>query len=137
MKVVADYPAYQIIDMEQDVLDWPEDTKINMAIAYESRQYGTMYRMYYISGVAAYVRKSNNESPEEYHSDPGAAVTRAKSMGQALYWVSECSTSITAWNRPKETHILGKVWQKIRFDGKLFELVHNRAEFYSLKEISE
>lgn len=137
MKTVATYPAYDVVDVEQDVIEWPENTEVKMAIPFESRRHGTMYRMYRISGVAAYVRKCNAESGPEFQTDPEAAVERSKARGEPLYWISSCSVSITAWDRPKETHVLGKVGQKIRFDGKLFELVHHRDEFYNLKEISE
>lgn len=135
MKKVADFPAYEIVDLEQDIINWPENAEFQMAIPYESRSHGTMYRLYYVSGVAAYVRKSNAESPEQYHRDPVEAVERAKAKGEALYWIQASSVSLTAWDRPKELHVLGGAGQKIRFDGKILEVVHTRGEFYSLKEV--
>lgn len=128
MKIVADYPAYMIVDMEQDIIEWP-DRDQEMAIAYQSRRYGTMYNLHYLGGIAEYARRNGD--------DVAASIQRAKERGEKMFWLNRSCVSISNTQSAKETHILCQDGQKIRFDGQLLVVKHVGHDRYTVQEISE
>lgn len=128
MQIIADYPAYMIVDMEQDVIEWPDDQQ-EMAIAYQSRRYGTMYNLHTVNGIANYARRNND--------DVAAAIERADSRGEKRFWLNRSCVSISNSQSAKETHILCRDGQKIRFDGQLLVVKHVGHDHYRVEMINE
>ena len=121
MKTVAEFPAYIVMDMEAEVMDIPRAIAENFefALAYESSRHGTLHNLYKLSSVAAYAARNNR--------DEAAEVERAKSRGEKLFWLNECSIAITAHKHAQEVKFLIKDGQRIRFDGQLLQVVVHRG----------
>lgn len=128
MQIVADYPAYMIVDMEQDVIEWPDDQQ-EMAIAYQSRRHGVMYNMHTVNSIANYSRQNND--------DVATAIARANQRGESLFWLNRSCVSISNHQSAKETHILCRDGQKIRFDGQLLVVQHVGHDRYRVEMINE
>lgn len=117
-EVVYEYPAYKICKMFTRMINGTEIKVLpvasKVALMFESKRHGMMARQYSPGSVAAYAVK-NNECPLE-------AVADAKAKGHALYWLNQCSVSITAWEKPQETIFEIKVGDKVWYMGKVFEI---------------
>lgn len=128
MKIVADYPAYMIVDMEQDIIEWPDNDQ-RMATVYHSRSHGVMYNLNYLGGIAEYARRNGD--------DVDAALARAAERKEKLFWLNQSCVSISNTQSAKETHILCQDGQKIRFDGQLLVVKHVGHDRYTVEMISE
>ena len=96
-----------------------------IAIAYESRNHGTLHRLYTLGSVARYAM-DHCECPVE-------AIERAKESGQDLHWANHKSTMLTSHARPQQISFMQKHGDKIKFHGKTFEIVSTPNHNISLK----
>jgi hypothetical protein len=127
--IVADFPAYQIIDMNQDVIRLTaEDAELQeFAAPHQTRNHGTLYNMLLAGSVRTYARK--------HRADEVAAVERAKRLGHKLFWLINLPVMLTAEKRAKTTKVLLKDGQKIELDGTLLVAKHTRDIYWDLVEI--
>ena len=103
-----------------------------IAIAYESRTYGTLHNFYILGSVVG--------TAIEDCECPFKAVEKAKKMnkecptiGGELHWANPKSTMLTSHERPQEYSFLQKHGDKIKFHGKTFEIVPTPNNNISLK----
>lgn len=96
-----------------------------LALAFESKRYGTMYREYKAGSVISYAILSGQ--------DPIAAYEREKARGHNLHYLIQCSVSVTAHKRDRYELVEIKVGQVVRFEGRFFEIVAERNDNLSLK----
>lgn len=131
LSIVADYPAYTVVDLGQEVITVSRETvkSLHFCFARQTRNHGILHSEYSLSGVAAYAA--------QYGHDEEVAVERAKARGENLFWLNPRGCSITSHQRPKEIWIRLQPGQRIRFDGVLLEVVHLRHEFYNLEIVNE
>jgi len=99
-----------------------------IAIAYESRNHGTLHRLYTLGSVARYAMDSCQ--------CPVSAIKNAKEHGQALYWANLKSSMLTSHERPQQIAFLQKHGDKIKFHGKTFEIVSTPNNNISLKLVA-
>lgn len=133
MKTVAAFPAFDIIDLERDVITLTREqlddfTGLKFCVAKETRT-DTLYpevRPY----CAAYYAQDYNECPIE-------AEARCDKLGHEKYWVNNCGAMITANKKAKGIRILLKPGQKIEMNGQTFEFYQKapRSEHYGLKAV--
>jgi hypothetical protein len=121
-RTVASFPAYDVYDMGAEVLELTrrQSQQIEFALPFESRNYGTMFRMFKLSGCAPYAG--------ERGSDEAASIARATARNEDLYFMFGLGTSITAHKRPKEYKVLLKNGQLIRYDDHLLQVEVIRGE---------
>lgn len=134
MKTIADFPAFEIVDLELNIITMtPEtlnrDTGMKFCVAKETIRHGTLY-----PGVspscAAYYAMSYNEDPVE-------AEARCDRLGHEKYWINNCGAMITADKQAKGVRFLLKPGQKILMNGVLLEVFQKgNSEHYGLKEIA-
>ena len=86
-----------------------------IAIAYESRNYGTLHRFYTLGSVVGYAL-DNCDCPFERFE-------RAKSLGHPVHLASQNSTMITSGERPREYSYMQEHGDIIKFHGKMFKIV--------------
>ena len=96
-----------------------------IAIAYESRNHGTLHRFYTLGSVARYAM--------DYCECPDEAVEKAKERGEDLHWAKQRSSCRTNHDRPQQISFLQKHGDKIKFHGKTFEIVSTPNNNISLK----
>lgn len=136
MKTVADFPAFEIVDLEIDIINLTRDvldrfTGMKFCVSKETLRHGNLYPEVSPYCVAYYA--------QDYNEDPVASEEREKSRGHELYWVNNCATSISSDKKAKGVRFLLKPGQKIRMNGKLLEFYQKgkNSEHYGLKEIAE
>ena len=103
-----------------------------IAIAYESRTYGTLHDFYTLGSVVGKAIE-NCECPFK-------AVERAKkiskecsTIGGELHWANRKSTMLTSHECAQEYSFMQKHGDKIKFHGKTFEIVPTPNNNISLK----
>jgi hypothetical protein len=132
MKTVYTCPAYEVIDLEIEVINMPfevlQERGFKWCVAVESARFGVQCKEVSPGCVAYYA--------QEYGSDPVAREEKARANKENLYWLNNCGSSLTSHQRATETRILLKAGQRVTMNGKTLEVVHIRAEFFGLKEVS-
>lgn len=124
--VAASVPAFDVYDMGVEVLDLTrrQMQQIEFALPYQSRNHGTLHKMFKMGSVATYaVSRGLNEVEQ---------VDRAIANGHALYFMYGLGASLTSHQRPREFKVLLKDGQLIRHDGLVFKAVV-RGEHVSLE----
>lgn len=133
MKTVADFPAFEIIDLELETIAMPRDvldsfTGLKFCVAKETIRHGTLYPEV-SPGCAAYYAM-------QYNEDPVAAEERCDRLGHEKYWINNCGAMITAEKQAKGVRFLLKPGQKILMNGKLLEVFRKgNSEHYGLKDV--
>lgn len=132
MKTIATFPAFDIVDLEQDIIELPRAlmdsfTGLKFCVSKETARHGNLYpevRPY----CAAYYA-------EDYNEDPVESEERCDKLGHEKYWINNCASSITSHQRDKETRILLRPGQKIMMNGKLLEVFRKgNSDHYGLKD---
>lgn len=136
MKTIADFPAFEIIDLEQDVIELTRDdldrltTGMRFCVAKETMRHGTLYPEV-SPGCAAYYAM-------QYNEDPVAAEERCDRLGHEKYWINNCGSMITSDKQAKGVRFLLNPGQKIRMNGVLLEVFQKgKSEHYGLKAVAE
>lgn len=113
---IAQYSAYSVMKVEADVLVVSREVArmVQFATPRQTRNYGVLFDMFNLSGVAAYAA--------EYGQDEAEAVARAKKNGHELFWLNKIGACITSHERVHEYHLQVLPGQKIMFDGVLMEV---------------
>lgn len=133
MKTVASFPAFDIIDLEHDVIviareQMDQFTGLKFCVAKQTR-IDTLYpevRPY----CAAYYAQDYNECPVE-------AEARCDKFGHEKYWINNCGAMISSTPQPKGIRILLKPGQKIEMNGQLLEVFQKgNSEHYGFKLLS-
>ena len=129
MKTVADFPAFSIVDLEQDVIELPRESLeqfngLKFCVSKETIRHGNLYpevRPY----CAAYYA-------QDYNEDPVEAEARCDKFGHEKHWISNCGAMITSDKRAKEVRILLKPGQKILMNGVMLQVKAKGFDHYSL-----
>jgi hypothetical protein len=134
MKTVAAFPAFDIIDLEHEVIVITREqldnfTGLKFCVAKETRNHGNLYPEV-APGCAAYYAQDYNECPVE-------AEARCDRLGHEKYWINNCGSMITSSKQPKGIRILLKPGQKIEMNGVLLEVFQKgKSEHYGLKPVA-
>lgn len=115
-------PAHKIFEGKGEYKDGDV-----IAIAYESRNHGTLHRFYTLGSVVNYAI-DNCQCPFE-------TVEKAKERGEDLHWANQNSSMLTSHDRPQEYSFMQKHGDKIKFHGKTFEIVSTPNNNIRLKLI--
>ena len=115
-------PAYTIFANRESYRD--DDV---LAIAYQSRNHGTLYRFYTLGSVIGYAL--------EYCECPFEAIEREKKKGSELHYAFPNSVSITSHKRDRETSFMVEHGDHIKFHGKMFEIVPTANYNIALKPV--
>lgn len=107
-KIVADFPAYSIVEYEGQEFA----PRAEFAVPFTSKSHGTLYHFFMIHSVAAYAA--------EYKNDVNAAVARAKANCHELHFAIPLPVILTAAPRAKVTRPCVNIGDVIAFDGKKF-----------------
>lgn len=110
LTVKYESPAHKIYEAREYYAD-----KDVIAIAYETRNHGTLHRLYTLGSVARYAMDNG--------FCPLTAIETAKLTGDDLHWANQKSSCLTNHDRPQQISFLQKHGDKIRFHGKTFEIV--------------
>jgi len=113
-------PAHKIFEGKGEYKD--NDV---IAIAFESKNYGTLHRFYTLGSVVGYAI-DNCKCPFE-------SVEREKELGHEIHWANQNSSMITSHERAQEYSFMQKHGDKIKFHGKTFEIVPTPNNNISLK----
>ena len=130
MKTVADFPAFTIVDVEQDVIELSREDLdqfggMKFCVTKETTtRHGNLYPEVRPYCVAYYA--------EDYNEDPVEAEAKSKARGHELYWINNCATSITSHQRAKEIRILLRPGQKILMNGVLLQVKDKGFGHYGL-----
>lgn len=119
MKTVATVPAFDVFDLENEVLTitaahCDHFDGLRFCVAKETLRHGTMYPEVSPNCIAYYC--ANDEGGAE------KAIARAIERKEPLYWFNNCGSSITAHDRPRYAMILIKEGQKVRMAGQLLQV---------------
>lgn len=131
MKTVATFPAFDIIDLEQDVITITREqldnfTGLKFCVEKQTRSHGNLYPEV-APNCAAYYAQDYNECPVE-------AEARCDKLGHEKYWINNCGSMITSSKQPKGIRILLKSGQKIEMNGVTLEVFQKgKSEHYGLK----
>ncbi len=117
-EVIHTFPAYKICKMFTKEVNGRE-TKIlpveaKVCTMKQTARHGLLPTLYSPGNVAAYALK--------YNECPIEAMAKCKAKGEQLYWLNNCSVSITAWAKPQETIFLIEVGDRVWYAGKVFEI---------------
>ena len=127
--IVYSCPAYDIVegkpapDYRCGCVEIKDGDRL--ALAYESRNHGTLHHQYKAGSVIAYALRSGD--------DPIEAYEREKARGHSLHYLIPLGTSITAEKRDRYQMVEIKVGQVVRFEGRFFEIVAERNDNLGLK----
>jgi len=116
-------PAHMIFE-GKDSWEGYKDGDV-IAIAFESRNHGTLHRFYTLGSVVGSAIQSCN--------CPFESVEKAKERGHELHFAFQNSTMITAHDRPREYSFMQEHGDEIKFHGKTFEIVATANDNISLK----
>lgn len=110
LTVKYESPAHKIYEAREYYAD-----KDVIAIAYETRNHGTLHRLYTLGSVARYAMDNG--------FCPLTAIETAKLTGNDLHWANQKSSCLTNHDQPQQISFLQKHGDQIRFHGKTFEIV--------------
>ncbi len=102
--------AYKIFEAP----DYYKDKDV-IAIAYESRNHGTLHRRYTLGSVARYAMDNGH--------CPLMAIETAKLTGGQLHYAYPKSSILTSHDRPQEYAFMQEHGDEIKFHGERFEIV--------------
>lgn len=68
---------------------------------------------------------------------PLAALERAKGFGHDLHFIFALSTSITSHKQARKTYIGVTIGQRVRFEGRYFEIVRQSNDNLGLKDLGK
>lgn len=134
MKTVATFPAFDIIDLEQDVIALTLEqvdnlTGLKFCVSKETLRHGNLYPEV-SPNCAAYYAQAYNECPVE-------AEARCDRLGHEKYWINNCGAMITSSKQPKGIRILLKPGQKIEMNGVVLEMFQKgNSDHYGLKPVA-
>ena len=112
-KIAFEAPALKIFEGKDDYEGYKDGDVI--AIAYESKNHGTLYRLYTLGSVVGYAIE-NCECPFE-------EVERAKEHGHQLHWANQNAVTITSGPVDQKRAFMQAHGDTIKFHGKHFEIV--------------
>jgi metal-dependent hydrolase (beta-lactamase superfamily II) len=119
MKTVATFPAFDVVDLEIDVINitaahCDHFSGMRFCISKESMRHGNLYPEVSPNCIAYYC--ANDEGGAE------VAIARSTERKEPLYWFNNCGSSITAHARPHYTMFLIKEGQKVRMADTLLSV---------------
>jgi hypothetical protein len=130
MKTIANFPAFEVVDLELPVIDMSREMLeggFRFCVSKETLHHGNLYPEVAPSCVAYYA--------EKYNEDPAPRIAKAKSLGEELYWVNNCGASIVSHDRPQYTLYLLKPGQIVTMNGQRLGFYMVREGYYGLVEI--
>jgi len=122
-EVKYESPAHKIFAGKSNWQGYKENDVI--AIAFESRNHGTLHHFYTLGSVVGYAIDNCN--------CPFESVEKAKERGHKIHWANQNSSMITSDARPQEYSFMQEHGDHIKFHGKTFEIVPTPNDNISLK----
>jgi hypothetical protein len=119
MKTIAQFPAYDVIDLELDVIEMSREIAngLTFCVAYESRNHGTLHSRVHPYCADYYEREAGGGDAEVKE-----AIEAMEKNGHDIFWISNLATTITSSNREREAWHILRDGQKIRMAGQLLEI---------------
>lgn len=122
MTLIVTFPAYNIYVRTPDH-EGVTDISVADTLGTEGRGYWNAYSP---GSVVSYSLKAG--------LCPIKGVERAKASGHRLHWINQDSVCVTAHRQPQKTLIAVKPGMKVRFEGRVFEIVKEPNNNLGLKE---
>jgi hypothetical protein len=122
MTIISSSPAYLIVAGHNNF-----ETREEFAIAYESKNHGTLYNFYTLGCVADFAA--------EMDADPVAAEQKAIANGHQVFWANLKSTMITSDKRQQQIVRGIKHGDVINYKGKSFTVQPTRNNNVKLVQI--
>ena len=116
-------PAHTIFAAKDEWQGYKENDII--AIAFETKRYGTMHHFYTLGSVIS--------CAIDMCMCPFEAVEDAKKRGHKLHFATQNCVMISSGERKREYSFLQEHGDKIKFHGKMFEIVPTPNDNISLK----
>lgn len=92
-------------------------------------QYADLYQQFKVGSVISYALESGD--------CPIKGLERARKNGHDLHYIFGLAVSITSHQRPRETYIGVTIGQRVRFEGRYFEIVKTGYCHLGFKELPE
>lgn len=120
MNVLFTCPAYDVVDLEAEVLDLKPEVceSYNFCVANDALRGGKKYDKVSVNCVAYYAP---------------ASVEKAKAEGQTMHWINLCGATLTAEMRNTEMRILLKEGQRVLMAGEELVVVNKGRGFWGFK----
>ena len=114
-KVIAEFPAYKYLEAAKNRDDHVEvfhDSEF--AIAFETRNHGTLHRHFKFGTVVSYVLG--------YNEDPIAAYKSAIELDQQTHWANSLGACITSSKQAQVDVVVLEWGETVKLEGKVFRL---------------
>lgn len=121
--VIEYFPAYRVFKRDE------QNGAINITVddILGVKHPKGFYRTYQPGSVVSYAL--------EYNECPIAAYNDAAAKGEKLYWLNARAACLTSVARDQEDIVAVDIGQKVRFEGKLFEIVAAPNDNLEFKEV--
>lgn len=114
VQILKSYPAFDFIAYEgQELADGTE-----FVVPFPSARFGEIENHFKLGSVEGYYRSSRDATEESVQ----AGIQRSISLGHELYYAFGTGAMITSHKRAKETKILLRFGDEIKFAGKTFRI---------------
>lgn len=127
MKIVADYPAYTVIDRQPEDRHQTIKAGEKLVCGFQSRRHGILYHQFTASSIVSYALESGR--------DPIEAVRRASERGEKMHWINASGTMITSHKSDKYEVTLVRVGQRVMFEGREFKIVAEPNDNLGFEEV--
>lgn len=133
MKTVADFPAFEVVDLELDVMtidaNMLKDGGFRFCVEMKSTRHGNLYPEVKPGCIAYYCEENGEADKTEERT------ARAIANGHKVYWINNCGASLTSHARAKHSRFLLKAGQKVKMNGVMLEVVAHGFDYWGFKEI--
>lgn len=127
MRIVADYPAFTVVDRKPENGLLTIKAEEVLACGFQSRRHGILYHQFKASSVISYALRDGR--------DPVEALRMAQERGEQLHYIFGLGSCITAHKQAKYEVTLVEVGQHVKFEGRVFEIVRAPNDNLDLREI--
>lgn len=124
-------PAYDVVEGPRERFGLDPVLVLNDGdeIACLNVPYPDLHKQFQVGSVVGYALR-NGDCPVK-------ALDRARANGHDLWFIFGLAVSITAHKQARKTYIGVTIGQRVRFEGRYFEIVKTGREHLGFKEIAE
>ena len=140
-QIIDTCPAYDVIAAPNKIDICEMEIAIDMfkagdtiAIAFESRNHGTLRRMYKFGSVVSYAAEYN-ECPIQSVEDTKRNMIESPYAGHKLHWLNQQSVMITSEKRARRTYFNADFGDVVFFEGRNFRITKTSNNNADLVEV--